>query len=113
MEQYIRCLEGETARLKREEQELCQQCRKDESNLIKIRLNILDVCKTICQVVWRTEKEENTGAVYLQKMDGLRAAWQGSKALAEKYDDADKAMIESIKLETLEGALRMFKELHG
>lgn len=67
MEQYILCLEEECKCLKMEMQALRCQCRKDESNLVKIRTNILDVCKTICQVVWRTEQEEKRAAVYTKK----------------------------------------------
>ena len=113
MERYICCLDGEIVRLKKEEQELGSQNRKDESDLVKIRVNILDVCKTICRVVERTEKEESRKTVYLQKLGGLRASWQGSRERAAKYDDADKVLIEDVKLETLAWAERMFEELHG
>ena len=58
MAQYIRALEERVQALQAEERNLADSGRKDESNLVKIRLNILNVCKTIYQVAQRTEKGE-------------------------------------------------------
>ena len=93
-----------------DEKQLVQQDRKDEAAFVRIRSNIVNIGKTVWQVVVRTEKEENRREIYLGKMAALRMAWQESLSQAEKYEDHDKVMIETMKLSMLEQVLRMFEE---
>ena len=73
-------------------------------------MNIVNIGKTVWQVVLRTEKAEMQKSVYIAKMAALRHTWQESGSRAEKYQDHDKAMIEEIKLNTLEQVIDAFEE---
>lgn len=96
--------------LNEEEKYLVQQSRKDEAVFVRIRMNTVNIGKTVWQVVLRTEKAEAQKSVYLTKMEALRQAWQESGSRAEKYQDHDKAMIEEIKLNTLKQVIALFEE---
>ena len=53
--------------LNEEEKYLVQQNRKDEAAFVRIRMNIVNIGKTVWQVVLRTEKAEAQKSVYLTK----------------------------------------------
>ena len=111
MEAYIRKLDAYLADLQAQEKALAEKNCLDESNFLKIRINIVNVCKTVCQVMWKTEAEEKRAEAYLQKLSSFSRSWQEAREKAEKYGREDQAMIESIKLDTLQTARNMFEEM--
>ena len=100
---YIEELEAKQEQLKRE------GCG-DEAVLMDVRINVVNIGKTVWQALGRAEKPERLHAAYLARLDGLRSTWQESRSRAEKYGDQDKVMIEDIKLSTLERVLAMYRE---
>lgn len=87
--------------------------RKDDSNLVKIRINVYGICKSIYSVLINTMKSE-LSRQYLQKLDEqLAQNWKASYIRAKEHDDVKKAVIEEIKLQTLEEIKNKFIEMEG
>ena len=99
MNPLIDYIEKEVDNLQKEEKELVASDRKDEANLVKIRINIYNICATIYQVVEKGKTD--VARVYLEKLDNLSQSWQESLAKAKEHQDVEKAVIEEMKLETL------------
>lgn len=93
MERFIAYLEDTTARLRQEEKELADSHRKDEADLMKVRINVYGICKTIFGVL------DSEG--YKKKLVGLRTSWSEAWEQAKIHGDVKKAVIEEIKLQTL------------
>lgn len=72
--------------------------RQDEANLAKVKLNILNVCKTIFETFVRVGKSDDQ---YLAKLDELRQGWDAAREQAAAYHRTETAVIEGIKLDTL------------
>ena len=100
-------------------QELLIEDRKDESNHIKIKVNIYEVFKTIFSVLEKNiAKEKNMAAEtikasYLNKMETIPASWKQSLENAKAHNDVEKILIEEIKLDTVKEIRQKFVEIWG
>ena len=110
MQEFIIYIEESIQKLEQEEQLLASSDRKDEANLLKIRINIFGICKTILNVVAGGQNPAWKEA-YLQKLTQLPQNWKASYEKAKKHNDVEKLVIEEIKLETLEEIKRKFEEI--
>lgn len=68
--------------------------RVDEARFMQIRANVYNIFRQVANAVG-----DNPAALQ-NRLTDIPAAWESSLALAEKHDDAEKAHIERIKLET-------------
>lgn len=135
MDKFITYIEESIAKLQQEENMLISSDRKDEANLVKIRINIYGICRTILQVIakeqsagrlaQKKELERITGEqaaqepgtdrwkeAYLQKLDALPQNWKASYDKAKEHNDVEKLVIEEIKLETLQAIRCKFQEIY-
>ena len=53
MDQFIAFIDETIEKLGAEEKQLAESHRKDEANLVRIRMNIYDICKTVYGVCAR------------------------------------------------------------
>lgn len=113
MEQFIKYIDESVDQLQQEEKELCASDRKDEANLVKIRMNVYEICKTIFNVVKKTKEGNELKDTYLQKLTNLPQNWIVSYEKAKEHKDTTKVVIEEIKLETLETVKKKFIESWG
>jgi len=102
MEEFISYMNQKTELLSQEEKYLAASDRKDESNLVKIRINVYGICKTFFEVTNREAAGEEGKALYLEKLEKLSEPWKEALKKAKEHEDIQKAVIEEIKLETLE-----------
>lgn len=113
MENYIDWLDSAVSKLKEEQKELENSSRADEANFAKVRINVLEICKTVFGVFKKVKTPEEFDAEYLKKLAELREAWEDSRRKADRHGDVKKSIVEGIKLETLAEAEKKFKELGG
>lgn len=78
--------------------------RMDEANIEKVRANIYNIFKTILSVA---EKVCGTDDVakkhfFLQKAEQIPENWSAAYENAKKHGDAEKMLIESTKLDTIQ-----------
>jgi len=110
MEQFTSFIEESTAKLQQEEKDLNISDRKDEANLVKVKINIYGVCKTLYVVVTKTNSADAVKDAYVKKLTNMLHTWQESYEKAKKYNDVTKLVIEEIKLQTLEEIRNKFVE---
>ena len=113
MENYMDWLDSAVLKLKTEQQELENFSRADEANFVKVRINILEICKTIFCVFKKVKTPDEFAAEYLKKLSELRKVWEESRGKADEHGNVKKSVIEGIKLETLAEAEQKFRELGG
>ncbi len=113
MENYIDWLDSAVSKLKEEQKELENSSRADEANFAKVRINVLEICKTVFGVFKKVKTPEEFDVEYLKKLAELREAWEDSRRKADEHGDVKKSIVEGIKLETLAEAEKKFKELGG
>lgn len=101
MNKFIEYIDQAVEQLQREEKMLAATDRKDESNLVKIRINVYGICKSIYQVFAQSKTGDLLKCTYLDKLDSLAVGWQESKNKAQEFHAVDKMIIEDIKLQTL------------
>lgn len=113
MENYIAWLDSAASKLKEEQKELENSSRADEPNFVKVRINVLEICKTVFGVFKKVKTPEDFDAEYLKKLAELQEVWKDSRSKADEHGDVKKSVVEEIKLETLAEAEKKFKELGG
>ena len=101
MNKFIEYIDRSVEELQKEEKMLAATDRKDESNLVKIRINVYGICKSIYQVFAQSKAGNDLKNTYLGKVDGLAVGWQESKNKAQEFQVTDKVVIEEIKLQTV------------
>ena len=110
MNEYINYLDETIAGLKKEEEELIRENRKDEANFVRIKSNICDICRTMYQVSVRFKSDEELKEDYIRKLTKLPENWKISLEKAKEHGDVEKIMIEEIKLEMLQILRDKFEE---
>ena len=101
MKRFIEYIDKSVEALQQEEKLLASTDRKDESNLVKIRINVYGICKSVYQVFAQTKKDDVLKRTYLEKLDSLATGWQETRDKAQEFNAVDKVVIEDIKLQTL------------
>lgn len=102
MDQFIVYLDEMVEKLKAEEEELRTSDRKDESNFVKIKINICEISKSVYQVVAKQVDAESLKNAYLDKMAVISSNWIKAYEKAKENHDVEKIVIEETKFEMLE-----------
>lgn len=102
MNQFITYIDQSVKALVQEEKSLAASDRKDESNLVKIRINVYGICKSMYGVFCSRGENSRWRADFLQKLENMEQSWRSSYEKAKEHDDVKKAVIEEMKLQTLE-----------
>lgn len=77
--------------------------RRDEANLTKIRANVYGICATILRAVGMEKGSE--------RILGLRDTWETALITARTHHDAEKVLVEEVKLEAVEDVLQKLNEV--
>ncbi len=113
MEQFITYIDENVEKLQQEEKALAASDRKDEANLVKIRINVYGICKTVFGVAEKQSAGELLKEDYPKRLTKLSENWKVSYEKAKEHNDVEKVVIEELKLQTLEEVKDKFLELWG
>lgn len=102
MTQYLEYLDATSAALQEQSRALQASGCADEANFARIRGNICGICKTVYESLQRVTPPQQFEQAYMARLRALRADWQAAYDKAVAHDDAEKQMIEDIKLKTLQ-----------
>lgn len=108
MNQFITYIDQSVKELVQEEKNLAASDRKDESNLVKVRINVYGICKSMYGVLGNRAENGRWKADFLQKLENMEQSWRSSYEKAREHDDVKKAVIEEIKLQTLKEVKNKF-----
>lgn len=111
MTAYLDYLDASADKLQAEARALQAVSRADEANFVKIRINIFGVCKTVYETLQRATEPAQFEQAYLAKLRQLSDSWQAAYDKAKMHDDAEKLLIEEIKLKTLQKIKLQYLEL--
>ncbi len=111
MSSLLEYIDKTVEQLQKEEKSLASTDRKDESNLVKIRINVYGICKTVYQVFSQIKSEDVLKEAYLEKLDSLAKGWRESYEKARKFEDVEKAVVEELKLQTISDIRQKFIEI--
>lgn len=92
--------ESRIAECTKSEKELIMDERRDEANFEKIKANVFDIFKTVLTVAKKTcgDNAEAVQCFFLKKLETIPANWEAAYEKAQQHGDAEKMLIESIKL---------------
>lgn len=113
MSAYMKLLDEAVAALEQEAKALRASGRRDEADLVRIRINIHRIAGTIYQVCLRSSQGEALREAFLKKLDALPENWRAARELALAHDDQCRVVIEDIKLDTLAGLRARYLETEG
>lgn len=111
MTDYLNYLDAAVAGFQQEAQGLLSQDRADEANIVKIKINVCGICKTVYEALQRATPPEQFERTYLAKLRQLENIWKEAYDKAEAHDDAEKLLIEQSKLKTLQKNKLQYLEL--
>lgn len=98
-EEFLTYLKKEKAVCMGKEQELIQDERKDEANLVRVQMNIYDIYGALFNASVKEAKgEDNIREVLGKKAENISSTWKQALELAKAHDDVKKIVIEEIKL---------------
>lgn len=110
-EQFIAYINDSVAKFLQEEKSLAESDRKDESNLVKIRINVYGICKSIYESFAKIKEGEAFQEEYVRKLTDLSQSWKTSYEKAKEHHDVEKIVIEEIKIQALEEIKNKFLEI--
>ena len=109
MQEFIAYLSARIEEGKAEIAVLLADGRGDEADLAKVRTNIYDVCRTV-SLALADRPGAGAGAVAGQ-LENLRTQWSGALEKTRRHGDAERAVVEEIKLAALDDAAGRFREM--
>lgn len=112
-EQFIEYINNSVTEFKQEEKNLVDSDRKDESNLVKIKINVYGICKSIYESLVEMKDGEAFKEGYVRKLADLSQSWNASYEKAKEHHDVEKVLIEEIKMHALEEIKNKFLEIWG
>ncbi len=111
--EFLEYLELSLKSSEEEIKELSGEDRNDEANHAKVKANIFQIFKTVFLGVanQKTLAKEEVKNLFQAKMESIPANWKKSLEKARTFEDTEKAMIEEIKLQTLEEIRNTFLKI--
>ncbi len=85
--------------------------RTDESNSLKARANIYDICKAVCGVAAKQGANAPTGDGLTAAFERVTAPWKNSLEQAKAHDDSHKVMIEEAKFAAVDEIIIKIREI--
>jgi len=91
-------LDDKKAQVLAESKELASQGRTDESNILKAKANIYDICKSVHGAFAKTVPADKVKETFLSTFKNITGPWHKSLEQAKAHDDSYKVLIEEAKL---------------
>jgi len=85
--------------------------RKDESNMLKAKANIYDICKAVYNATLKKDGEDAIATAFPPAFDKITSTWRTSLSTAKEHNDEHKVMIEENKLAAVSEILVKFEEI--
>ena len=89
---------------------LAQEGRIDESNVLKAKSNVYDICKAVYNAAAKQSKD-TIGTAFPATFNKITSPWKASLEQAKLHNDARKILIEEAKLEAVSEINAKFAEL--
>lgn len=102
MTQYLEYLDASAAALQAQSRMLQADGRMDEANFARVKANICGICKTVYEALQCAAAPRQFEQAYMSKLRRLRAQWQAAYDRAGVHGDAEKQLIEELKLQMLQ-----------
>ena len=112
MDKFIEYIEESVNALEKEEKELAAGERKDEANLVKIRINIYGIARSFYDVVKNSAAPDSIAQEFRRRIEKPAQSWRASHEKAKEHNDVEKCVIEEIKLKTLEDIIEKINTLY-
>ncbi len=84
--------------------------RTDESNSLKARSNIYDICKAVCGAAEKQAQGAQLRDAFVTAFERVTAPWKISLEQAKAHDDSRKVMIEEAKLSAVDEIIAKIRE---
>ena len=104
-------LDEKKAQVLAQVKELASQDRMDESNILKAKSNIYDICKAVFGAAAKQSTPETVKASFLSTFSNITGQWQTSLDQAKAHDDSYKILIEEAKFSAVSEILEKIEEL--
>lgn len=108
MNEFIRYLSGKIEESKAETAALLSDERRDDANFAKVRTNIYDVCRTVCQALMN-RPGAGTDAIKAQ-LERFRTEWGAALEKARQHGNVNGIAVEETKLAALNDIIEHFQE---
>ena len=89
---------------------LAQEGRIDESNVIKAKLNVYDICKAVYHAT-ASQSKDAIGTAFPATFDKITSPWKASLEQARLHNDARRILIEEAKLDAVSEINSKFAEM--
>ena len=111
MKEFITYLGSKIEEGKAETASLLADGRADDANFAKVRTNIYDVCRTVCQALMN---KPGAGADAIRaQLERFRTEWSAALEKAKLHDNVHGIAVEEIKLTALDDIIAHFREAAG
>ena len=104
-------LDERKAQVLSEVKELASQDRTDESNILKAKSNIYDICKAVFSASAKKASDDTVKDTFLSTFGNITGQWQKSLDQAKAHDDSYKILIEEAKFSAVSEILDKINEL--
>ena len=104
-------LDVRKAQVLSEVKELASQDRTDESNILKAKSNIYDICKAVFSASAKNASDDTVKAAFLSTFGNITGQWQKSLDQAKAHDDSHKILIEEAKFSAVSEILEKIEEV--
>ena len=84
--------------------------RTDESNSLKARANIYDICKAVCGAAEKQAQGAPLKDAFVTAFERVTSPWKLSLEQAKAHDDSHKVMIEEAKLSAVDEIIAKIRE---
>ena len=84
--------------------------RIDESNSLKAKSNIYDICRAVCNAAEKQSQGAPLKDAFVTAFERVTAPWKLSLEQAKAHDDSRKVMIEEAKLSAVDEILAKIRE---
>ena len=89
---------------------LAQEGRIDESNVIKAKFNVYDICKAVYHAA-AAQSKDAVETAFPAAFDKITGPWKASLEQAKVHNDARKILIEEAKLDAVSEINSKFAEM--
>ena len=104
-------LDEKKAQVLAEVKELASQDRRDESNVLKAKSNIYDICRSVFDVSAKKSTDDTVKDAFLSTFGNISGQWKISLEQAKAHNDSYKILIEEAKLSAVSEILEKFNDI--
>ncbi|WP_026527882.1 hypothetical protein [Butyrivibrio sp. VCD2006] len=109
--EFYAFLDGRKEQVLSEVKNLAADNRMDESNILKAKANIYDICKAVFGVASKGTSEDMVKDAFFSKFSNITGQWESSLEKAKAHDDTHKILIEEAKFSAVSEIKEKVEEL--